>query len=46
VFWALKSGFALVMALLYTPYYLEVHVTSQAIQTGESNGIKKEINLQ
>jgi hypothetical protein len=45
VFWALMSGFALVLALFYIPYYLEVHVTSQAIQTGESNGIKKEINL-
>ncbi len=39
------SGFALVLALLYTPYYLEVHVTYQAFQTGESNWIKKENNL-
>jgi hypothetical protein len=45
MFWALMSGFALVLALLYIPYYLEVHITSLAIQTGESNGIKKENNL-
>jgi hypothetical protein len=45
IFWALLACCTLVLTLLYIPHHLKKYVNSQAIQTGECNDPKKEINL-
>jgi hypothetical protein len=45
MFWMLLAFFTLLLTLLYIPHHLEHQGISQAIQAGECNAPKKEINL-
>jgi hypothetical protein len=45
IFWALLAFVTLFLTLLFIPHHLQTHVNSQAIEAGECNQPKKEINL-
>jgi hypothetical protein len=45
MFWILLTILTLILTLLYIPYQLKKQGLSQAIQAGESNAQRKEVNL-